>query len=179
MRAHFATIIGSLMLTGAGALLSACSSSEPAHMLTPFLDTDFGRWKGPGDASVTGQAFVKLASGRVVTCAGETVSLVPATGYNMEMEQALGQGLGMPDDYSKRAHAYDRKTTCDGVGRFSFENVPAMNWIVLTRVNWQEPSFYPFLGPNDKGGFLYQEKTLDDGANNVILTKDDFIKDAE
>jgi len=177
MRAYIETTL--LLVAGVLPVLSACSSTERPHMLTPFVDTDFSRWKGTGDASLMGQAFVKLPSGRVVTCAGETVSLLPATGYNMELEQALDQGAGMPDDYSKRARAYDHKTTCDGAGRFSFENVPALNWIVLTRVNWQESSFYPLMGPEDKGGFLYQEKTLDDGANKVVLTRDDFVKDPD
>ncbi|GAA0572017.1 hypothetical protein GCM10008942_20910 [Rhizomicrobium electricum] len=165
-------------------LVAGGCASEPAYqILTPFLDNDFQTWKKPGPYTVSGQAFYKVADGRVITCAGETVSLMPLTGYNMELSKLLESGKGYPPNYERRAHKYDHKALCDGDGRFSISGIPSLNWLLITRVSWQEDgtlSAVPLVGgPSNKGGWLYQEISIDGADMKVTLSNQDFVADKE
>ncbi len=159
-------------------VVTGCASEPPAQILTPFFDGDFSTWNKSGPYSVTGQAFFKLPSGQVITCAGETVSLVPAVGYNTELEQILATGKGYPPNYNRQEHKYDHKTMCDGAGKFSFDGIPALNWIAVTRITWTEPSTIPYMGADSKGGYLFSEIQVDDNHTKVTLSNQDFIADA-
>lgn len=186
-----------LLLLASATSLTACSWIKstvadtlaepvaPVHMLTPYFEDDFRFWKGTGPAGLTGEASLKRADGRVATCAGETVTLLPATQYNMELEQVLGKGTGYPPDYHKQAHVYNRETACDPTGHFRFEKIPSgVKWIVLTRIAWQETSDVPGISSltaivtdTSKGGYVYQELVLHDGSNAVVLSNADFVED--
>jgi hypothetical protein len=160
-------------------MLAGCASSDSSALFTPYSDEDFRGWEGTGSANLKGQAFVRLPDGRLLTCAGTEISLKPATGYNMEMEEGLDAGKGFPANYNKRAHKFDHKTVCDGSGYFSFENLPPRNWIVMTHIAWQEPSSIMFMSPNDAGGTLIQEILLQSGDNKTVLSNQDLAKDSE
>lgn len=162
---------------------------EPTHqVLTPFLDNDYQLWRQSGPYTVAGQAFYKQPGGQVFTCAGESVSLMPLTGYNMELSKLLETGKGFPPNYERRAHKYDKKAMCDGSGKFAFENLPALSWLLITRVTWQENGTFSFVplvgGPTDKGGWLFQEIQIE-SANNapttvkVTLSNQDFVADQD
>jgi hypothetical protein len=165
--------------------LAACSTPEPPRMLSVYNGDDFHFWTAKGDSTIAGQAFVKLPSGQVVTCAGETVLLIPATSYNLELEQNLEKGTGIPVDYDRHALQFEQKTVCDGTGRFAFDGLPHLNWLVVTRVNWQDAPSIPALAsvglssPTKVGGYLFTEKKLESGTNKVLLTTEDFVKDVE
>ena len=169
-------------------LAGGCASEAPYQILTPFQADDFQLWKRPGTYTIAGQAFYKQPGGRVMTCAGESVALMPLTGYNMELSKLLQSGKGFPPNYEKRAHAFDKKAMCDGDGRFRFEGLPAMNWLLITRVTWQENgtfSFVPYFGgPSDKGGWLFQEVSIETAYNapstvKVTLSNQDFVADQD
>lgn len=169
-------------------LFAGGCGSDPSHqILTPFLDGDFQTWKQPGTYTLTGQAFYKRPDGTVITCAGETVSLMPLTGYNMELSKLLESGQGMPENYERRAHKYDHKTMCGGDGKFAFDSLPALNWLLITRVDWKENgtlSFVPYVGgPTPKGGWLYQEISIESATSpanvKVVLSNPDFVEDKE
>lgn len=184
-----------MLLLASTATLTACSwvkplVSEPvppAHMLTAYFDDDFRLWKGAGGAGLTGQAFFKTPDGRIVSCAGDKVTLLPATQYNTELEQYLGMGTGYPADYGRKAHLFNHEAVCDPAGHFQFEKIPAgLNWIVLTRVTWKEEpdlpmvsSVIPMMSDGNKGGYLFQEVVLAEGSNKVILSNADFVKDKD
>lgn len=159
-------------------LAASCTSAPPVQILTPFHDDDFSTWNKSGPYTVTGQAFFKLPSGQVITCAGESVSLIPAVGYNTELEQILSSGKGYPANYDRHEHKYDHKAMCDGAGKFSFEAIPALNWIAVTRVTWSEPSSIPYMGAESKGGYLFSEIQVDDAHTKVMLSNQDFTADA-
>ncbi|NIK89607.1 hypothetical protein FHS83_002925 [Rhizomicrobium palustre] len=159
--------------------LAGCASAPPQYMVTPFLDGDFQTWTQSGPYTVTGQAFVKLPDGHVITCAGGEISLLPAVGYNTELEQLLQNGKGIPVNYDRHARKYEHKTICDSTGHFSFDGIPALNWVVLTRVSWQEPSSIPYLGPEDKGGYLFGEIQVRENRTSLTLTNPDFVADAK
>ncbi len=164
-------VLGLLAATG-------CATPPPAQILTPFLEDDFQSWKLGGPYTLTGQAFLKRPDGRIITCAGETVSLLPAVGYNTELEKILESGKGYPPNYERNARKYEHKTTCDGSGRFSFDSIAALNWIVVTRVTWQEPSSIPYMSPDDKGGYLFSEFRVGDTHTALTLSNPDFVADA-
>jgi hypothetical protein len=161
--------------------LAGCASEQSQQIVTPFLDGDFNTWKQPGPYTVTGQAFYKLPNGRVMTCAGEEVLLIPAVGYNTELEQILQTGNGYPANYDRHAHKYEQKAMCDGAGKFSFDKVPALNWILLTRISWQEEnmlSSIPYVGgPTAKGGYLFNELQVDENHTKIVLSNQDFFED--
>jgi hypothetical protein len=164
-------------------VLGGCASEPAYQILTPFLDGDFQTWKRSGSYTVSGQAFYKIPDGRVITCAGEAVSLMPLTGYNMELSKLLESGKGYPPNYERRAHKYDHKAMCDGDGRFSISGIPSLNWLLITRVRWQEDgtlSSIPYIGgPTDKGGWLYQEISIHESDMKVTLSNENFVADRE
>lgn len=157
-------------------LLAGCASDQP-QVYTAYSDNDFSAWRGTGLAQVRGQAFYKMPSGRVLSCAGSDVMLIPATGYNMEAEQSIGAGKGFPENYERRGLKYARKTMCDGAGHFSFENLPTQNWIAYVHLTWQEPATVMFWSKNDEGGTLYREILLEPGDNKLILSNSDYVPD--
>jgi hypothetical protein len=159
-------------------VLAGCASKPPAYqILTPFLDTDFQTWNKPGPYTVSGQTSYKLPDGRVVTCAGESISLMPLTGYNMELSKLLDSGKGYPPNYERRAHKYDHKVMCDGDGRFSISGIPSLNWLLITRVSWQVLTDDKDDEPVVKHGWLYQEITVDGADKSITLSNDDFVAD--
>ena len=177
-----ALVLGSLVFVG------GCASGPAYQILTPFLDDDFRTWTQSGPYTVSGQAFFKQPGGQVITCAGESVALMPLTSYTMELSKLLETGHGFPANYERRAHKYDHKAMCDGAGKFRFEDMPALNWLLITRVTWQENgtfSFVPYVGgPSDKGGWLFQEIQIE-SANNapttvkITLSNPDYVADTD
>lgn len=166
-----------LVLGAAVLLLAGCASDDIPQVFSPYLEETFTPWVGEGRANIQGQGFYKMPSGRLISCAGNEVSLIPANGYNVESLQSIGLGKGLPENYNKRAFKFIRKTICDGAGRFSYQNVPTQNWIVLIHLSWQEADSMMFWSKSDKGGSLYQEILLDPGDNKVVLSNQEFVAD--
>jgi hypothetical protein len=162
-----------ILLSSAG----GCASAPPYQILTPFHDDDFRLWAQSGSYTVTGVASYKRADGTVLTCAGETAYLIPAVAYNTELEQLLQSGKGYPPNYDRHARKYNYRTQCDATGRFFFDNIPALNWVVLTRVNWTEPSSMPYMDPEAHGGYLVNEFKVSDNHTAVTLSNEDFFED--
>jgi hypothetical protein len=158
--------------------LAGCMSDDTPQVFTPYLEDDFQAWKGPGPANIIGQAFYKLPSGRVLTCAGATISLLPAAGYNLEAMQSFGMGKGYPENYNKSAMRFVRKTTCDSAGHFTFQSLPANNWIIMTHLSWQETRPLLAFTKADEGGTLFQEALLAPGDNKIFLSNEDFTADS-
>ncbi len=156
--------------------------TPPPHMLTAYFDDDFRFWKGSGTASIGGQAAIKLDDGRILNCT--TVTLLPATQYNTELEQALALGTGYPFDYNRKAHLHNREGACDPAGHFQFDAIPAgVKWIVLTRLTWKDmtpESTWSAILPETSsptGGYLFQETMARDGLNKLTLSNADFVQD--
>lgn len=110
----------------------------------------------PGRNTITGSAVVRQAGGGVVTCAGEQVTLTPATAYaNRRVQIVYGAGTiarpyiqvppfspDVPEYYKFR-----RTTTCNAQGFFKFENVADGDFILQTPVVW-------FVNGYTQGGML-------------------------
>lgn len=162
-----------LALLSALVLLTGCSVEAPS-VFSPYVEDTFHSWMGKGPATLDGQAFYKLPSGRVISCAGSMVSLMPANGYNHEVEQNILSGDGFPDNYNRSAQKYNRQTVCDGYGKFVFKDVPEQNWIVLIHLSWQEANMLGF-GKVDQAGYLVREVMLNAGQNSLVMSNQEFV----
>lgn len=162
---------------GAVQFLAGCAADEP-QVFSPYIEDTFRVWQGTGPSNLMGQAFYKMPSGRLISCAGSKVTLLPANGYNVESETSIGLGKGLPENYNRSALKFSHTTLCDGSGRFSFEKLPNQNWIVMIHLSWQEAGGLTSFGSKeDKGGTLFQEVLLDVGDNKIILSNPDFVAD--
>lgn len=155
-------------------VLAGCGV-DTGSVFTPYNEDSFHSWMGNGPASLHGQAFYRLPSGRVISCAGTMVTLLPANGYNHEAEQTILEGKGFPENYNRAAQKFTRQTVCDGYGKFSFKDLPSQNWIVLIHLTWQEPNILGF-GKVDQGGFLVREVLTNPGDNNLVMSNQQFVK---
>jgi hypothetical protein len=154
-------------------------------MNVPFIVGELAPWAGNGPANLRGQAFLKTVGGDVKTCAGERVLLLPGIPYVDELfEKAKGGISASPDP---QLMSYVRSTICDAQGNFSFAQLPAQRWYVVTRVTWgvphvEAPGSQPgpltslLLGiraapaTDQQGGELQQAVVLSPGENQAFLT---------
>jgi hypothetical protein len=125
-------------------------AQEPPAPRTDVSPRELVPYRRGGGATLQGQAFLRRRNGDVVTCAGALVRLVPA----VESEAV---------DYPRRCQAC-RATRCDAQGHFGFAHLPAREWIVVTRVEWE------VLGER-QGGPLSRPVALHAGRNQVLLTR--------
>jgi hypothetical protein len=158
----------------AGMLAGCAAPKEPYQIQTAYSDADFQPWAGAGAATLKGQAFMKTVGGDVKTCAGDKVSLIPATAYNKEV---LSSGAGNKfANRDARADQYVRETTCDASGSFTFAGVPAQAWMVQSNVTWGVPTVDPIFHQatvSQQGGLVLKAVTLAAGDNSVIITGED------
>jgi hypothetical protein len=127
-----------------------------------------------GDATVTGEAFMKRRDGQVVTCAGEAVYLVPATRFAQERITAIygspygGYRSAVSANYNEGPDEYlemSKETRCDAEGRFSIEDVADGYYYVTTSVLWQVSDYYY------EGGNLADRIEVENGRSvSVILS---------
>lgn len=176
MKAREMPIQRFVLAAAAVLMLAGCAPDLP-EVFSPYLEETFQPWVGQGRANINGQAFYKMPSGRLISCAGTEVWLMPANGYNIEALQSIGMGKGLPENYNKSAFKFTRKTICDGAGRFAFPNIPTQNWIVMVHLSWQDTSPMTLWLKADEGGTLYQEVLLDPGDNKLILSNQEFVAD--
>lgn len=162
---------------------SECVLADAAAMSVPFAVEDFAAWAGSGPGSLHGQAFLKTVGGDVKTCAGERVLLFPATPYVDNLLDKGKHGISVSPD--PRLASYEKSTICDAQGNFSFTQLPAQRWHVLTRVTWAVPHIDPssvhrsplalalFGAPpqtDQQGGDLEQVVVVAAGDNQAFLT---------
>ena len=127
----------------------------------------------PGRNTIKGNAFLRQTGGGVVTCAGATVYLVPATAYAKERIAVLygssnfaGYDLRTrfnPDspEYVSLVHT----TRCDSQGNFVFERVADGEFFIRTVVTWR-------VGYDDQGGSLIHRVSVDGGQTvNAIMAR--------
>lgn len=150
--------------------LAACASQQPARIDVPFYSAKASAMLAPGTNQVSGRIMVGLASGTLVTCANNVVSLVPATAYAREwarqfyqldtgrygtINAAYRMDSREPEIKFVGAepfYATTRTTRCDEDGDFSFANVGNGEFFVVARTRWlgKDHDYYDFMyGIND------------------------------
>lgn len=148
--------------------LSSCVTGPPVQELAfVYTDDEFGRYAVDGDATVTGQAFLRQRGGGVVVCAGAPVVLFPKTPTFDRAVEAAREGkqpvpmAGADERFKKVA----RIATCDAQGNFIFERIPRTRWYVFSRVTWE-------VADSAQGGELIGEVDTSDGGEHRILLTD-------
>ena len=167
--------VSRLFLVGLAAFtLTACAQSVVE--IGPFDEQAAKDMLKPGTASVKGSAFIRQQGGGVVTCAGNTVQLVPETRYSTERMFAIyGNALRgyrsanrgevafshTPAAYGLTVHA----ARCDAQGNFEFSNLSAGTFFVITQVIWRT---HPYAL---EGGYLMQRISTAAGTQvNAVLS---------
>lgn len=142
-------------------VLSSCAPTPtfPPYSPTAQFDADHARkMLEKGVSTIKGSALIRQRGGGVVTCAGQTVVLIPATEYADERMRVIynqqDRGFrGYPDQVPMESNAsyveLTRRTRCDAQGYFTFDNVGDGTFYVVTRIVWE-------TGRTVEGGTLMQ-----------------------
>jgi hypothetical protein len=150
-------------------LLSACTTAEPpldpnGPLDLAYSQSEFRRYERPGDATLSGQAFLH-DQGDVVACTGQPVLLFPHTrSFERVVELARMKAHPIvPETTDPRFNAVTRRTTCDTDGNFTFKGLPRAKWYVFTRVRWSAGD------AGVQGAELIGEADTSAGAGRVVL----------
>jgi len=138
-------------------IFSFQANSREIVQLTSEFNLDSVKWvKAKGNATVSGDAYLKLDSGVYKGCAGFNIELLPTSEYanerilatygNTEQGQILMSEQPpkfVPD--VKEYHEYLIKSACDPESGFSFNRVPSGDYYLIAFVIWGDE-------PNQQGG---------------------------
>lgn len=160
----------SLMLVGA----TACAPATMQMSLAPRDVETANAMLAPGTGTIKGSALIRQRGGGVVTCAGNDVFLVPATA---SATSELRRVFGGDDGYVPRGGGTlgggtlvepptpNRPSVCNAQGFFSFANVRAGKWYVITSAIWT-------VGDNNQGGTLLGTATVAEGQEvEMVLSQ--------
>lgn len=135
------------------------------QLTTPFSADAFAWSQKPGTGVIAGQGFLRAQGGIIMAAANEAVTLVPRTAYTDEIVAATRQ-VGFFDRYHnvEKAPEYNqfrRVQKADPFGYFRFENLPAGEWYIVTRVIWYTRNQLQEIQLN--GGLMWGLITIADG----------------
>ena len=155
--------------------LPACVTSETLTYV--YSATAMEPYARSGTAVVKGQAFLKKRGGHVVVRAGEPVLLMPNVGVFAEAHRKRKQGIYVRVDESESGRVTDagladpvagkaiRSVICDAQGNFEFTGLPAGEWLLYTRVLWEDDEY-----STQKGSELIEVvTTASSGEQRVLL----------
>jgi len=130
---------------------STAVADEPVKLDSVFNIDEVKFAQLPGNSTVTGTAFLKLADNTFKSCAGFNVELLPVATYSRERivrtygDDRQGQILmeQNPPKFTPDAPEYHDtviKGACDERGEFKFSNVPAGDYFVIAFIIWDDVS---------------------------------------
>lgn len=130
-------------------LVSACTSLRAPVVLTASFDPQVASFiNESGSARISGQAFVRRNSSKLLRAVGTDVFLIPRTPYADERIAAIygdrkqqRWGVWMPDA-DPLYEQYMRKTIASSGGSFSFNHVADGEYYVVAMIHL--PSDYSF-----------------------------------
>jgi hypothetical protein len=134
------------------AVVSGCVATRAPVVLTTAFDAQAASFiNASGRAKVSGQAFVRLNSGKLWRATGTDVHLIPRTAHADERIAALygnrnqlRWGVRMPDA-DPLYEQYMRKTVASSGGSFSFDHVADGEYYVVAMIHLpSEVSFIQF-----------------------------------
>lgn len=161
-------IVRAALAAFASVLLAGCVATPQQSVLMNYTTEEFDTYRGIGDATVYGQAFMRQQGGGVVVCAGEPVVLFPHTASFEKVvtlaRQHVQPVLGNAAD--PRFKEIARIATCDAQGNFRFTGVPRASWYVFSRVRWSVGDY------GQQGGELIGEVDTTRGGEQQILLTD-------
>lgn len=131
------------------ALLTGCAATK-INTTAPFDKDEMAEKMQPGNNTITGSGFIRQRNGGTVTCAGNTVELIPEMAYSRErMEAYFGnkdkgyktvyqiKSIQVNEGYRPEEYINLRRTTeCDAQGFFKFDKVKDGSYFLVTNVLW-------------------------------------------
>ena len=126
-----------------------------------------------GTNRIEGNAFLRQRNGGIVTCAGETVRLVPLGRFakryfRLRYVEQTPATVDFFDAPSYNEHV--RETRCDSDGRFSFTRVAPGDYFVETTVSW-----YLFSLGTQGGDIGYALQVRGDDTTEHIVISGDVV----
>lgn len=163
-----------------GLTVAACGSKY-TPLNTTYDSQETARLMQEGSNTVRGSSILRLRDGRVVTCAGLHVYLIPATPYSSERigilygntEAAYVPYKGFIEGRKpfEKASEYDmhqKKVQCDVDGRFKFNSVADGSFFVVSPIT----PVCNDSGEDCQGGMSMRRITLSSGQiEDVSLTQ--------
>ena len=157
-------------------LITGCATpgtSEQRSLQSEWDSSSARRIFEVGANSLKGNAFMRQKGGGVVTCAGQTVTLIPVTSYAIERMNVLYGGgesgfhRGRNIQFNPNPSEYytmTKTTKCDSQGNFVYEAIADGEYYVTLKVQW-------YVDHSPQGGNLMQRVRLTGGKQvNVIMS---------
>ena|SRR5690606_18215797 len=147
-------------------------ASDPISLESKFDHNEISWVKKKGDASIEGEAYIKLEDGTYKGCSGFNIELLPAADYSNERiyktygNNNSGQILisQNPPKFIPDVKAYHElvlKTQCNANNEFSFSNVHPGDYYVMAFIIWNDT----------QGGGVMKRVALTDGHNTTTVLR--------
>lgn len=157
-------------------LVTACATTKTYETHTSFDEAAAKRMLEAGKNKITGSALVRQNGGGTVTCAGQQVTLIPATEYARERIRAIysNEVSGYISAFGAKTYKFipdvpnyqlnTKTAVCDAQGFFSFPDLADGEFFVTTWITWQVNAYVP------EGGGLMKRISLKGGkTENIVL----------
>ncbi|MEM8551591.1 MAG: hypothetical protein AAGF45_04370 [Pseudomonadota bacterium] len=162
-------------------VLAACQTAFPIQLRSDLTRAEVLPYGEKGERIVAGQAFLRQVGGGLVTCAGETVTLVPAVKL---VDEAMKVWRAKDEIYTvnlpyARVRGAVRYVECDASGGFVFEELPALSYWVFVNVRWRAPKA-GYLDDGEEGGLLVERISVrHEDKLRVIVDSEDKLAGAK
>ena len=161
-------ILSALFITSCADVM-VTNSSFDANEVSWFLEEGTGTLKG--------SAFLQRRDGMLVTCAGNLVELIPVGTYSSERISNIYGNLDsgrttfnifastrVDEADQQYLTTYNKEKICDVDGKFSFTNLAAGSYFVISKVEWSVSDY------SNEGGHLMKRVLVnDDEISEIVL----------
>jgi len=160
-------ILSALFITSCADVM-VTNSSFDANEVSWFLEEGTGTLKG--------SAFLQRRDGMLVTCAGNSVNIIPVGTYSSERISNIYGNLvsgrttfnmfnaRVDEPNQQYLTTYNKNKICDVDGKFSFKNLAAGSYFVTTSVAWSVIDY------STEGGYLMKRVVVnDDEISEIVL----------
>lgn len=131
-------------------------------MVTAFDEAPFLAAQGEGNATITGQAFLKTLGGDVKFGAGNEVELVPSTPYSDERYQRVMINRESLAERDQRIERFTKKATADGNGNFEFKNIKPGKYYLYCLIKWN-------TGYTTTGGYAHATVEIKENESKKVV----------
>lgn len=177
-------VVSSLaIICGLVGAVAGCASAPPENIGVHFTPSQYAQWSGESDSIINGEAFIRVSDttgwsilwgpfgdqheGGISTCAGTTITAMPATAFFKSYLDKLEEDVVMqplPEEMKALIHT----TLCDKEGNFTFKGLAHATWILSTTTGWT-------ISDEKIGGWINKRITINgDEPMKVILTGEPF-----
>lgn len=151
--------------------LTSCTTRQQPRV-EQFLPYEYEPYSKPGTATIVGDVFLVTKSGEVKKGAGFPIILTPVTSYSTEWFQRGVLNKAPLDAQDERLRSFQQEVIADGDGRFEFENLPAGNYYLVSKVLWEDPPAHWYSGVRKMGDTVHAKVSVKPGERKkVALTQ--------